>query len=451
MKKHYFLNGFIISEGEKYGPFTVDFYFDKEVPDYKQKEGILYLGVDNKAFERIISIKNLLFPRKNLTFIAEAILSVIELRGFVLTGTHTESGNSEIGQVKKVAEFYFREFVEKFRINRKMTQPTKVKLHIEDLVFFRPSLKVNENFATINKNSHKINILTKQFENNLDFKVKNYIFCTTCELLRKEYGGRIPKYKFSIDTKPFLVIIPRRENISENESISAGKNIVLLLSFLEERFIKYISETIYYYTKEDENQMGEFRHAHYSDSMVESWRRDLSEKIPMDSFSSNDIKIMYLKFEELNKRLHEGNFPEVNLPSIFYLYLNACQARMVYYPIVDFYACIEKLLKIGPEVLKDFEYTNSKSGRKHKGKVKKLCKFLNIGFSDLLNKDKKLAYIQIRQDYNHNLLYKHEFKEIMDAIDKARYLCRRIIFSFLGLNYQNYNSCDLKKYGMIGL
>lgn len=443
MKKDYLLKGYIKSKNKTVGPFTIDFCFDEKVPGYEQKTGNLYLTNDEHSRSKFSEFSKLYSSNEPLTFISKGYSSTIELRGFSLQTLIGTSGPSELWDIKKIAEFKFETFVEKYGNLEKINSPIKVYLHIEDMVFFRPFLDIN--YSSLEKvESDKISVCFNDDKKFLYFETENLIFETICEM---SPSGK-KRDEISISTPPFLVVSSKSKQLKDQDLINAGENLILLFSFLEERFIRHISETIYYNTSENTKPIWEFRHTHYAKPMSEPWRSDLKAQMPMDKFTSSDIKTMYLAFERIN------NDPTVeNLSQIFYLYLNAIKANMIYYRIGDSYACIDKLLKIAPKILKGFEYSRGKKQSKHKNKIKQLCEFLEIGLSDLLDKKGELGYIQIRDDYIHQLLYKHkhEFDEIADAMDKARYLCRRIIFKFLGLEYRNYNSCDPQKYGKIGL
>ena len=112
-----------------------------------------------------------------------------------------------------------------------------------------------------------------------------------------------------------------------------------------------------------------------------------------------------------------------------------------------------KMLKIGPKTLKDFHYPKGKkeNGNTHEKKLHLLCSALGVDYSDLLSKNNKLEYIQIRNDYTHNILGKrYTYDEIDDSIEMVGYLTRRLIFSFLNLDYKKFNSCDPQKRGRIG-
>jgi len=399
--------------------------------------------MNKKVKASLANLSNLFSSREELSFMSESCYPVIELQGILPTTIQGGLGRIKWGELKKFAEFTFESFVEKYG-DTKNCFPVEVVFHIEDFVFFRPSLKIKDNLFPEKGKPGYFRVSIGKFDNCLHFKTKNIVFETTCCMSGNLLSKRIPKYKISIDTKPFLVVKSKDKKLTENNLITAGDNFILLLSFLEERFIKHISQTIYYKTAKNEKPVCEFRHTHHSKPMVKPWREDLREKLPMDKFTSVDIKTMYLKFEKFNKKLIEGKFLELNLPAMIYLYLNAIQDRMVYSCINNFYACIEKLLKIAKEIQKDFEFDNTKSSRKHQNKVRKLCASLSIDYSDLLDRKGEFGYVQIRDDYIHNLSYKHRFEKIMDATDKARYLCRRIILTFLGLDYRNYDSCDPK-------
>lgn len=447
MKNHYsFLNGYLKSGNESIGPFAVEIDFDKNLPGYSHKKGILYSIIDKQAKSCFESFNRICSSNKEVSFVCEDKYSRIELKGFSPKTYPDPYGlsNLTIGHIEKICEFTFDTFVERYGKNGKNLVATEIYFHIEDMVLFRPSLKCNSNLFSEGGKPNMITVNLSEYENCLKFETNELLFETTC---RRSIKGELRNSReVSVSTQPILVVESKSPNLTEEDLINAGNNLLLILSFLEERFIQCISRTIYYDQTDKNHPSYEFRHTHHANLMKKPWRRDLEYRKPMDKFSSSDIKTMYLKFEHLTRN------SKINFDEVIYLYLHARNAIMIYYPIVNFYACIEKILKIGPKMIKDFNYPKSKEQRKHKNKVKYLCQELQIDFEDLLNDRNKFDYVQIRDDYNHNLVpQKYSFDEIFIAMKKAGYLARRLIFKLLGLNYLNYNSCDPTKYGQIGL
>lgn len=437
MKNNRILNGYLKSGSESIGPFAVELDFDKKLPGYRHKKGILYLVIDKWAESRFEFFIRFCPSNKEVSFVSEDKYSRIELKGFSAKSYPGGLSSSTTGDIEKLCEFTFDTFIERYGKSEKNLVAAAICFHIEDIVLFRPSLKRNSKLFSKDDKSDIITVNLKEHENSLRFETDDLLFQTACNLSGNEV---------SVSTQPILVVESKSPNLTEEDLINAGNNLLLILSFLEERFIQCISQTIHYDQTDKNHPTYEFRHTHHANLMKKPWRRDLEHRKPMDKFSSSDIKTMYLKFEHLTRS------PKINFDEVIYLYLNAQNAIMIYYPIVNFYACIEKILKIGPKMIKDFNYPKSKEQRKHENKVKYLCQELQTDFEDLLNDRNKFDYVQIRHDYNHNLVpQKYSFDEIFIAMKKAGYLARRLIFKLLGLNYLNYNSCDPTKYGQIGL
>lgn len=228
--------------------------------------------------------------------------------------------------------------------------------------------------------------------------------------------------------------------------IEAGENLLLLLSFLEERFIKYIGTTVYYIPNEDQRPLREYLHTHHSKPMEKPYRPDLEARQPMDKFSHSDLKQMYLSYKRINDDF------KINFTPIIYLYINGLHANMIYFHIVDLYSCIDKIIDIYPKMKSDFHYVETQNEKGHRLRVRQLCEALEIEYNDLKNNCDPFRYIPIRHAYIH---YKKESKytpeKIWNAAKMAGYLARRLIFSMLGLDYKNFNSCDPLKRGRIGV
>jgi len=446
MKKTLFLNGYLKTGNESLGPFAVDLNFDEKLPGYKQKRGILYAVNDKQVMSRLYAFMRSLSFDKEAVFESKYENSIIELRGFSPKSIPISDrlSNAETNTMIRICEFTFQTFIKRIGIIPEGIAPSEIFFHIEDMVFFRPTLKGTSSFLSPFGEPKDININLREFENYLQFETDNLSFKTSCEITAPATTHN--RYDVSVITKPMLVIKPKVSGLTENDIINAGNDLFLLLSFLEERFINYFAITICYQLKEEERYAYEFRHTHYSEPMKKPKRSDLAFRMPMDKLSYSDIKTAYLSYEHFTNNL------KINFAQVIYLYLNAVKATMIYYPIIDFYSCIEKMLKIGPKTLKDFRYPRLEEEEKHGAKVKLLCPKLEIDYSDLLSKNGNLEYIQIRNDYIHNILRKkYTDEEIWDAEKMVGYLARRLIFSFLKLNYKNYNSCDPRKRGRIGL
>jgi DNA-directed RNA polymerase subunit N (RpoN/RPB10) len=450
MNTNYFLKGYIKFREFSFGPCAVDFDFDKEIPGYIQKKGKLYLIMNKKIKTTLSILSKIISSKYGFTFTSENYHSSIEMHGISLTMFRGDLRQLKSGELIKFAEFTFRDFIEKSG-DIKNLFPIEVVFHIENFVFFRPSIKVKKNYFQKKGEPQYFCVSTDQYDNCLFFETKEKCFETVCEMSGNLLLMRKLKYEILVDTKPLLVIKSRNRRLTGNEMIVAGENLILIVSLLEERYIKYISKTIYYKSTKEDKLISEFMHTNYFNPMDKPWRIDLIEKIPMDKFNSDDIRTMYLKFKKINNCLIKESLPDLNIQSILFLYLSGIQGKMVYNCINDFYSCIEKLLKLGPKVMEDFKYSCTRTGKKHKNKLKDICKYMNIDYFDLLDEKGNFAYIQMRDDYIHNLSYKHEIEQLIDAYGKVRYLCRRIIFTFLGLDYLKYNSCDPTKLGQIGL
>jgi|GEM_PF-3088821 len=443
MKKNIFLNGMIKSGNELIGPFAVELNFDEGLPGYKQKKGILYTLVDNKTISRFKTLMRTGTSNKEAVFEAKYEGSIIELRGFSPT-TLSLLSEEERNNIKKLCEFTFRTFVRRNEEITKNLIPSEVLFHIEDMVFFRPALKGNSNFLNPDEEPKTISVNLKEFENCLQFETDAFLFKTTCTTQAPVTIHN--RYQVSVSTKPLLVVKSKVPGLTENDMVGSGQKLLLLLSFLEERFINYISVLIRYQLEEKDRYAYEFRHTHYSNPMEKPRRYDLEAGKPMDKLFCADIKTMYLSYEHLTNDL------KINFAQVIYLYLNAKRADMIYYPVINFYSCMEKILKIGPKAIKDFSYSKSRKQKTHEAKVRQLCSKIKIDNADLLNKNGEFGYIQIRHDYIHNVNGKrYTPEEIWNAEDMAGYLARRLIFSLLGLDYKRYASCGPQKYGRIGL
>lgn len=450
MKECYLLKGYIKSRDVSVGPFTIDFDFDKKIPSSEQKVASLYVRVTKKTRVAIKAFYKLLNSRKEISFVSKGYYPKIILKGITNKTVYGDLDRTKLREYKRLAKLYFETFEEKYGSSKNLL-PKMVFFQIEDLVLFRPALRTKDNFFPEKGKPGYLRVAIGKYDNCLNFSTRDMMFETSCGITANILPRNQLKFKIAVNTRPYLMVKPIKKNQTETNLIYAGENIRLLLSLLEERFINYVSEEIHYKTPTGKKPIGVFRHTFHSKPMKEPWRRDLKEDIPMDKFHSKDMKTIYLNFERIRKILSVGNYKELNLPAVFFLYLNGITDRMVYNSINNFYGCVEKLLKIAKEILKDFEFNNTKSGRKHQNKVRKLCEFLSINYSDLLDRKEKFGYAKIRDDYIHNLSYKHKFEQVVDAKDKARYLCRRIIFTFLGLDYRKYNSCDPQEGGRIGL
>lgn len=445
-KENLFLNGNIESNSELIGPFTVELDFDRNSPGYKHKKGTLYTVVNENAKSRMWNLFKIWMSGKELSFNAKYRNAIVELKDFHPTSLpHPDQIlEKEIGNVERICEFTFSIFSERdIKISKEMT-PQRIIFHLEDIVLFRPTLKGTSSLLGNKDEPKELNVSLEEFENSLKFEVDDLSFETDCSItapitLRD-------RYQFSVSSYPLLVVESKSQKLTKDDMIKVGDDLLLLLSFLEERFIKYISLTILYNPNKKRRPLSEFLHTHHSKPMGKPWRNDLEARQPMDKFSSLDIKNIYQHYKFIAKKL------KINFAQVFYLYLSALHANMIYYNVVDFYSCIDKIIDIYPKIKREFHYVETENEKGHKVKVKQLCDELEIEYNDLPSKDEALKYIPIRHSYIHfKQRRKHTPEEIWNAAKMAGYLARRLIFSLLGLNYKNYNSCNPQKRGRIGL
>ncbi len=145
MKNNRFLNGYLKSGDESIGPYAVELDFDKNLPGYRHKKGILYSVIDKQSLSRLRSFMRICSSNKELSFVAENKYSTIELKGVFPKSIPGELSSSTTGHIEKVCKFTFNTFLERYGKNEKNLVATAICFHIEDMVLFRPSLKCNSN------------------------------------------------------------------------------------------------------------------------------------------------------------------------------------------------------------------------------------------------------------------------------------------------------------------
>lgn len=445
-KEKLFLNGIIKLDNEQVGPFSVELSFDRFRPGYKHKKGILYSLAGENLRQQMRNLFRIWTPGKELIFYAKSNNAIIELKNFRPSSLpHPDSIPKEQDeQIKRISEFTFDTFTEKeFNIDKEMI-PKRIIFYLEDLVLFRPTLKGTSTLLGNKGESKELKVNLEEFDNCLKFEIDDLSFETHCSIsapvtLRD-------RHHFSVSTHPLLLIEQELDKLSKDDLIEAGENLLLLLSVLEERFIKYIGTTVLYDAEADKRPLCEYSHTHQSQPMTEAFRPDLKARQPMDKLLHSDIKQMYIAFKRIN---HDYS---INFAPILWQYINGIQANMIRYNITDLYSCIDKILDIYPKLNEDFHYVETKDEKGHRVKARQLCKVLKIEYEDLKVSDDPFRYIPIRHSYTHfKEKKKYDTQETWNATKMAGYLARRLILSLLGLDYRNFNSCDPQKRGNIGL